>query len=264
LWGKKSLIFPLSFSLFSFLPTKALFSLLCGSSSPTRSQRFRPRLGAAARRPAVVGGAAAAVNTLFLLLFALSLLLPSLYTFLTLKFSTPSPKHLDLKRKFEKKKITFIPFMSLDGLVLMSVGFAKTGVGGSAACGGNTLLNGCLLVVSAGTVNWFGRRLWFVQSDLVFESAVMCCWRGWDLWIWFRVFWIAPEFLRCCDVLFCRFLVNFSGPFLSVLVISGIGMNLFLFLCVCNEDLEWDRIGRTRDSLDLDRHDFGRYLDKSK
>jgi len=32
--------------------------------------------------------------------------------------------------------------------------------------------------------------------------------------------------------------VNFSGPFLSVLVISGIGMNLFLFLCVCNEDLE--------------------------
>ena len=49
--------------------------------------------------------------------------------------------------------------MSLDGLVLMSVGFAKTGVGGSAACGGNTLLNGCLLVVSAGTVNWFGRRL---------------------------------------------------------------------------------------------------------
>jgi len=59
----------------------------------------------AARWPTTLSGGAAAVNTPFFLIFlALSLLLPSLYTFLTLKFPTPSPKHLDLKRKFEKKK----------------------------------------------------------------------------------------------------------------------------------------------------------------
>ena len=67
---------------------------------PAKLHLLRWRMG----RLAVVGGGAAAVNTLFLLFFALSLLLPSLYTFLPLKFPTPSPKHLDLKIKFEKKK----------------------------------------------------------------------------------------------------------------------------------------------------------------
>ena len=94
-WWEKSPSFFYKLSL-SSLPTstKALFSLFL----------FLLLVGegkwpvAAARRPAVVGGGAAAVNVFFYTFFGLSLLLPLLVPFLTLKASELNPKALDLKK----------------------------------------------------------------------------------------------------------------------------------------------------------------------
>ena len=76
---------------------------------------------AAARWSTTLGGGAAAVNAPFCLLFLVhSLLLSSLYTFLTLKSPNANPKLLDLtKKKTKEKGTTFMCY--LDGLVLMLV-----------------------------------------------------------------------------------------------------------------------------------------------